>query len=249
MGPHFSVVGVGQEHGTRRGDADQRAVRALRDQALARSARPPSGAGCGWSGPGAVVGAGGSGPGSSPRRSTPDVPRVPCTPSGPEFGALVTIYRRVGCPNLLQRPRSGRSAERESLIFRASSRGRSGRGAPLQQIWTRPAPDRPRSPTRTTPCPPIPAGDRSRPGQPARAGPRERVTAPGPESIAARHPTGPPSHARPSRNSHSRRMRPPSTSKTSRERSPSSLTSRVTTRPRPRSTVMSRQEKAVPVPS
>ena len=52
MGPHFSVVGVGQEHGTRRGDADQRAVGALRDQALARPAQPSSGAGSGWSGPG-----------------------------------------------------------------------------------------------------------------------------------------------------------------------------------------------------
>ena len=31
----------------------------------------------------------GSGPGSSPRRSVPDVPRVPCTPSEPELGALV----------------------------------------------------------------------------------------------------------------------------------------------------------------
>ena len=44
------------------------------------------------------------------------------------------------CPNLLQRPRSRRSAGRESLIFRASSRGRSRRGAPLQQIWTRSRP-------------------------------------------------------------------------------------------------------------
>ena len=243
MGPHFSVVGVGQEHGTRRGDADQRAVGALRDQALARSARPSSGAGCGRRGPGVAA------PGSSPRRSVPDAPMSPMRPIGAGVRGARSIYRRVGCPNLLQRPRSRRSAGRESLIFRAFILGRSGRGAPLQQIWTRPAPDRPRSPTRTTPCPPILAGDWSRPGQPARAGPRERVTAPGPGSIAARHPTGPPGHARPSRNSHSRRMRPPSTSKTSRERSPSSLTSRVTTRPRPRSTVMSRQEKAVPVPS
>ena len=242
MGPHFSVVGVGQEHGTRRGDADQRAVGALRDQALARSAQPSSG-------PGAVVGGRGSGPRILASPEHPGCPMSPMCPIGAGVRGARSIYRRVGCPNLLQRPRSGRSAERESLIFRASSRGRSGRGAPLQQIWTRPALDRPRSPTRTTPRPPIPAGDRSRPGQPARAGPRERVTAPGPGSIAARHPTGPPSHARPSRNSHSRRMRPPSTSKTSRERSPSSLTSRVTTRPRPRSTVMSRQEKAVPVPS
>ena len=32
---------------------------------------------------------GGAVPGSSPRRSTPDVPRVPCAPSEPELGALV----------------------------------------------------------------------------------------------------------------------------------------------------------------
>ena len=44
------------------------------------------------------------------------------------------------CPNLLQRPGSSRSAGGESLIFRASSRGRSRPGAPLQQIWTRPRP-------------------------------------------------------------------------------------------------------------
>ena len=69
-----------------------------------------------------------------------------------------SIYRRVGCPNLLQRPGSGRSAGRESLIFRAFILGRSGRGAPLQQIWTRPAPGRPRSPTRTTPRPPAARG-------------------------------------------------------------------------------------------
>ena len=42
----------------------------------------------------------------------------------------------VVCPNLLQRPRSSRSAERESLIFRAFVRGRSRPGAPLQQIRT-----------------------------------------------------------------------------------------------------------------
>ena len=40
------------------------------------------------------------------------------------------------CPNLLQSPRSSRSAGKETLIFRASSRGRSRRGVPLQQIWT-----------------------------------------------------------------------------------------------------------------
>ena len=56
----------------------------------------------------------------------------------------VTGHVRAGrCPNLLQRPRSNRSVERESLIFRASSRGRSRRGTPLQQIWTRSRPDSP----------------------------------------------------------------------------------------------------------
>ena len=66
--------------------------------------------------------------------------------------------RRGGasCPNLLQRPRSRRSARRESLIFRASACRRSRRETPLQQIWTRPAPVRPRSPTSITPCPPTP---------------------------------------------------------------------------------------------
>ena len=55
------------------------------------------------------------------------------------------------CPNLLQRPRSHRSAGRESLIFRASARRRSRPGAPLQQIRTRPRPGPPRSsPTRPT---------------------------------------------------------------------------------------------------
>ena len=43
-------------------------------------------------------------------------------------------------PNLLQRPRSHRSAGRESLIFRASSRRQFRREAPLQQIWTGPRP-------------------------------------------------------------------------------------------------------------
>ena len=60
----------------------------------------------------------------------------------------VGLLRRPGaesCPNLPQRPESSRSAREETLIFRASSRGRSRRGAPLQQIWTRPAPDRLRS--------------------------------------------------------------------------------------------------------
>ena len=57
------------------------------------------------------------------RRSTSD--RRPPSEAGPGR-----------CPNLLQRPPSRRSTGRETLIFRASSRGRSRRGAPLQQIWT-----------------------------------------------------------------------------------------------------------------
>ena len=59
-----------------------------------------------------------------------------------EFAVAVVRVGLLGlagaefCPNLLQRPGSRRSAERETLIFRASSRGRSRLGAPLQQIWT-----------------------------------------------------------------------------------------------------------------
>ena len=52
----------------------------------------------------------------------------------------------AGCPDLLQRPRSRRGAREESLIFRASSRGRSRRGAPLQQIWTSSRPGTPQEP-------------------------------------------------------------------------------------------------------
>ena len=163
MGPHFSVVGVGQEHGTRRGDADQRAVGALRDQALARSAQPSSG-------PGAVVGGRGSGPRILASPEHPGCPMSPMCPIGAGVRGARSIYRRVGCPNLLQRPRSGRSAGGESLVFRAFLRGRSGRGAPLQQIWTCPAPDRPRSPTRTTATAPHPHDERG--GGLAHADPR-----------------------------------------------------------------------------
>ena len=59
-------------------------------------------------------------------------------PAAPLPGAR----NNASCPNLLQRPGSHRSAERETLIFRASARRRSRRGTPLQQIWTtaRPGP-------------------------------------------------------------------------------------------------------------
>ena len=96
-------------------------------------------------------GAGGRGPRILISSEHPGRPTSPMRPIGAGARGARSIYRRVGCPNLLQRPGSGRSAGRESLIFRAFILGRSGRGAPLQQIWTRPAPDRPRSPTRTTP--------------------------------------------------------------------------------------------------
>ena len=67
----------------------------------------------------------------------------------PEVGVIAEAAVRAGarggagCPNLLQRPRSRRSAGRETLIFRAFSRRRSRPGAPLQQIWTRPRPGPP----------------------------------------------------------------------------------------------------------
>ena len=70
--------------------------------------------------------------------------------SGGVQGAVVTtrtthpgVHGGAVCPNLLQRPRSRRGAGEESLIFRASSRGRSRPGAPLWQIWTRPRPGPP----------------------------------------------------------------------------------------------------------
>ena len=62
----------------------------------------------------------------------------------------------AGCPNLLQRLRSSRNTERESLVFRAFFCGRSRSGAPLQQIWTRLTSGRLRSPTRITAYPHIP---------------------------------------------------------------------------------------------
>jgi len=67
--------------------------------------------------------------GSGPRGSNSTVLESPPGARGGEV-----------CPNLLQRPRSRRSTGRESLIFRASSRGRSRPGTPLQQIWTCPRP-------------------------------------------------------------------------------------------------------------
>ena len=72
----------------------------------------------------------------------------------------------VGCPNLLQRPRSRRGAKRESLIFRASSRGRSRPETPLQQIWTSRRSDQSHAPHA-----PHPVGGSGRCGRRSRAAP------------------------------------------------------------------------------
>ena len=72
--------------------------------------------------------------------------------AGPSAGAIAGTAVRAGarggagCPNLLQRPGSRRSAGGESLIFRASARRRSRRGTSLQQIRTRPRPGPPQEP-------------------------------------------------------------------------------------------------------
>ena len=73
------------------------------------------------------------------------------------------------CPNLLQRLGSSQGPRGESLIFSASSRRRSRRGAPLRQIWTRPAPGMPQEPHLHHPAPAHP---------PHRADPGPRAAAP-----------------------------------------------------------------------
>ena len=59
---------------------------------------------------------------------------------------------RRSCPHLPQRRGSRRSAERESLIFRAFIRGRSRFEAPLWQIWTRLRPNPSQEPHAPHPC-------------------------------------------------------------------------------------------------
>ena len=81
-------------------------------------------------------------------RSLAEAPARP--PTGPQTPSPAGPRRRVGCPNLPQRPRSNRSAREETLIFRASAHRRSRPGAPLWQIWTHPAPNHPTNPTSTT---------------------------------------------------------------------------------------------------
>ena len=79
-----------------------------------------------------------SGPALAPTSWTPPR-RATAFPTGPAAAPV--------CPNLLQRPRLGRGAREETLIFRASACRRSRRGASLQQIRTRPAPNHPRNST------------------------------------------------------------------------------------------------------
>ena len=104
-------------------------------------------------------GSGGSAPRpeGSPGCSSRPPPNRPPPPARGPGGA--------GCPNLLQRPGSRRSVREETLVFRASSRGRSRPGAPLQQIWTRPR-------LKTVPgAPPAPLRVSPRGGAPERAPP------------------------------------------------------------------------------
>ena len=120
-----------------------------------------------------------------------DVPADPVRSSGARLvvGVPVVVAARPAaalrvalggavCPNLLQRPGSSRGAGGGSLIFRASSRGRSGRGAPLQQIWTT---ARPESPQGSHP--------HHRAGVPPR---RTRMRAAGPSGAARRAGSGAP---------------------------------------------------------
>ena len=60
--------------------------------------------------------------------------------------------RRRGLSKSAAKAPSRRSAERESLIFRASSRGRSRRETSLWQIWTRPRPGPPQEPHQHHPA-------------------------------------------------------------------------------------------------
>ena len=86
---------------------------------------------------------------TAPGAAAPRTPRRAfCTRGGrrPARGAPPGARGGAVCPNLLQRPPSHRRAGGESLIFRASSRGRSRREAPLQQIWTTARPGPPQEP-------------------------------------------------------------------------------------------------------
>ena len=96
-------------------------------------------------------GAGRAGPGAG-AIAAPARPRHRADPEGYSGSVrvgcmgLVVSARAGACPNLPQRPRLGRSAREETLIFRASAHRRSRPGAPLWQIWTRPHPGSPQEP-------------------------------------------------------------------------------------------------------
>ena len=127
-------------------------LRSFPGEFLGMVTRPPRGGGAV---PGRVrsSGAGGRGPRILTSPEHPGRPTSPMHPIGTGTRGTRSIYRRVGCPNLPQRPRSGRSAGEESLIFRASSHGRSRRGTSLWQIWTRPRPGSSQEPHPHHPAP------------------------------------------------------------------------------------------------
>ena len=89
--------------------------------------------------------------------------RVPAAAAARPAAPLRGILGGASCPDLLQRPRSRRSARRESLIFRASAQRRSRRETPLQQIWTRPPRPVPGAPPVSPHARPPPSPRRSWP--------------------------------------------------------------------------------------
>ena len=136
-----------------------------------------------------AVGAGGRD--SEPPPEHPGYPTSPMRPIGVGVRGAHSIYRRVGCPNLLQRPGSGRNVGRETLIFRASSRGRSRPGAPLQQIRTRLALEPTPSASRVPPGPPRHAAAAQGAARRSPAAMIARPTATDPSSQAGHQDPGP----------------------------------------------------------
>ena len=125
-----------------------------------------------------------------------DVPADPVRSSGARLvvGVLVVVALsgvRGGavCPNLLQRPGSSRGAGGGSLIFRASSRGRSRSGAPLQQIWTTARPESSQEPHPHHRAGVPPRRTRMRAAGALRSGAPGRFGRPGPPVIPATGPT------------------------------------------------------------
>ena len=106
---------------------------------------------------------------SSPGLGRPSQRPVPATERS--VAPFPGVRSGEGCPNLPQRPGSGRSAREESLIFRAFLRGRSRPGAPLWQIWTRPRPGSPQEPHQYHPEPGCAQNNLRRSGQRSRVMP------------------------------------------------------------------------------